>query len=482
MRLLIALLFSTALTTHAARAADITYEGADQLKTKILSYLPKQMGEAGVVDVRPGTDAYELRVDPSVLLKDIDPKTFTISGLKPLLAAIRPLADGTWNYSQSDSLDVKGTFKAGEETSDFTYKIDAFRFDGIYDPQIFYFRNAEASANGISITSTSGPQSVAASFGPMIANLDSRPEPQGKVTLHSATSATQFAEKVIDPSGIEVDVTADSLAVDVALAGLAFKPLQDIVLFAMEKAEEKTETLTSEDKARLKQMLGASLPIFDKLAETIDFTNFGVTTPIGQFGAKKLSYSINSTGLSDGAKAGFGIALDQPSVPLELVPDVYRAAVPDSFAVSVAVDNLNLESGIRYFLDHADFDAAEPLDEQESAEIQQVFLPGGLVTIRYDDVRARSAIYDVSLSGTTTFDPKAEAQQSTEMTIYAKDLDKTIAYLQQNAQAVPDFNQAAFFVMMAKGMAKQAPDGRSMWTVSVDETNKVKINGQDLPF
>jgi hypothetical protein len=35
---------------------------------------------------------------------------------------------------------------------------------------------------------------------------------------------------------------------------------------------------------------------------------------------------------------------------------------------------------------------------------------------------------------------------------------------------------------MIKGFAKQAPDGRQMWNIVVDENKKVKINGQDLPF
>ncbi|RWX78633.1 hypothetical protein EPK99_08525 [Neorhizobium lilium] len=482
MRLLIALLFSTALGTHASSAAEITYEGAKQIKEKILSYLPEGFASSGLIEVRPGTSAYDLTVNPAVLLKDIDPKTITVSGLKPLLSALRPLDDGTWQFSQSDSLDVKGSITASEQTSDFSYKIDAFRFDGVYDPQILYFRSAEMTADGMAMTSKSGPQSLDARFGSLKSTMDSRQEPQGKVTLHSNALVKSFAETVIDPSGLQVDFSADSLSMDVSLNGLAFKPLQDMVLFVMDKVKEETETVSAEDKARLTQMIRASLPVFDGLAETIDFTNLDIATPAGKFGAQTVRYSINSTGLSDGAKAGFGIAFDKPSIPPGLIPDAYEVAVPESFAMNISVDKLNLASGINYFLDHADFDAAAPLDDQQTAEIERIFLPGGAVTVRYDEVRARSSIYDVSLSGTTTFYPEETARQNTEVTVFARDLDKTIAYLQQNAQTVPDFNQAAFFVLMAKGFAKQMPDGSNMWAVSVDETNKVKINGQDLPF
>ncbi|TDK39015.1 hypothetical protein E2F50_02425 [Rhizobium deserti] len=480
MRLLTALLFSTALGAHPAGAAEITYQGAKQIEEKIISYLPDSIAKPGLLSVRPGTSAYELAVDFSILLKDVDPKTFTIDGLKPFLSAIRPLDDGTWHLSQSDSLEVKGHVTAADETSDFGYKIDAFRFDGVYDPQILYFRSGEMTANGMTMTSKSGGQSLDARFGSMKSTMDSSREAEGKVTLRSNAVIKSFAETVVDPSGMQVEFSADTFLVDVALTGLAFKPLQDIVLFVMDKAE--VEQLVEEDKTRLKDMIRASLPVFDGLAETIDFANLDVDTPAGRFGAETLRYTINSTGLSDGAKAGFGISVDTPSIPPDLVPEMFKVAIPDNFSLNISVDKLNLASGIRYFLDHADLDADTPLNDEQSAEIGRIFLPGGAVTIRYDDVQARSSIYDFSLSGTTTFYPDDTARQNTEVTVYARDLDKTIAYLQQNAQAVPDFNQAAFFVLMAKGFAKQAPDGRQMWTVSVDETNKVKINGQDLPF
>src|SRR5688572_25264476 len=124
MRLIPALLLSTALVTQPALAAEITHEGARQLEQKFTSYLPDSVAKSGLIKVRPGTADYEVTFDPTVLLKDVDPKTFSISGLKPLLSLIRPLEDGSWNFSQSADLDVKGQFTAGTEKTDFSYKID----------------------------------------------------------------------------------------------------------------------------------------------------------------------------------------------------------------------------------------------------------------------------------------------------------------------------------------------------------------------
>ena len=67
-----------------------------------------------------------------------------------------------------------------------------------------------------------------------------------------------------------------------------------------------------------------------------------------------------------------------------------------------------------------------------------------------------------------------------DVTIKAKDLDKTIKYLQDNAQKVPEFGQASFMVLMMKGFGKADADGTTVWNVKLDETGKVTINGQEM--
>lgn len=112
MRLMPALLLSTALTASPALAADITYDGAKQLEDQLNGYLPADLAKAGVIKVRPGTGDYEVNFDAAPILKKFDPTTITISGLKPFLSLVRPLDNGTWNVSQKDNLDIKGTFTA----------------------------------------------------------------------------------------------------------------------------------------------------------------------------------------------------------------------------------------------------------------------------------------------------------------------------------------------------------------------------------
>ncbi|OBZ93252.1 hypothetical protein ADU59_22600 [Pararhizobium polonicum] len=480
MRLLSALLLSTALVTQSVQAADISHQGAQQLEQKFTSYLPGELAKSGLIKVRPGTEDYEVTFDPTVLLKDIDPKTFSISGLKPFLSLIRPMEDGFWHFAQTADLDVKGQFTTGAEKTDFTYKIDAMRSEGIVDPDLLYFKSMDMTADGITVTSKSPQQSLEARFGSMTSTLNTKKATPETVDIRSNMAMNGFTETVIDPTKVQVDISADNVTADVAFNGLAYRPLQDIVFFLVDAVKRKT--LLPTEQVRLKALVRANLPMFETLLESVEVANLKVGTPTGTFGAETLRYTINTNGLKDNASFGIGIAFDKPSVPPGTVPDAFKAALPDTVSTHISLENLNLASGITYFIDHADFNADKTLTDAQAAEAGRLFLPGGALTIKYNDVSARSSVYDFSLSGTTIVYPEQPGRQNTDLTLYAKDFDKTISYLQENAATVPQFGQAAFMLLMIKGFAKQTPDGRQMWNIAVDENKKVKINGQDLPF
>ncbi|CAN7459263.1 hypothetical protein LJR098_004320 [Rhizobium sp. LjRoot98] len=480
MRLIPALLLSTALITQSVQAADISHQGAQELERKFTSFLPETLAKTGLIKVRPGTADYELTFDPTVLLKDIDPKTFSISGLKPLLSLIRPMDDGLWHFSQAADLDVKGQFTTGPEKTDFTYKIDAMRAEGIVDPDLFYFKTADMSADGIFMTSVSPQQSVEARFGSMTSTMNSTRATPQTIDIRGNTALNGFTETIIDPLKMKVDISADTVTADVAVNGLAYRPLQDLVFFVFDNV--KKEKLLATEQVRLKSLIRANLPMFENLLESIEIANFRIATATGTYGAETLRYTIDTNGLKDDAKVGFGVTIDKPSLPPGQVPEAFASALPQTVTARISLEKLNLASGITYLIDRANFDADKPLTDEQSAEAGRIFLPGGAMTIRYDEVSARSAVYDFSLSGTTTVYPEQPDRQNTDVTLYAKDFDNTVSYMQKNAATVPEFGQAAFMLLMIKGFAKQTPDGRQMWNITVDESKKVKINGQDLPF
>jgi hypothetical protein len=131
-------------------------------------------------------------------------------------------------------------------------------------------------------------------------------------------------------------------------------------------------------------------------------------------------------------------------------------------------------------LEHADFTKPEPLTPAQSDELGKIVLPDGKMHIDFTDVYAKSAVYDLSLAGQMQVNPNDSDKPIVDVVIKAKDLDKTIKYLQDNAQKVPEFGQASFMVLMMKGFGKADADGTTVWAVKLDETGKVTINGQEM--
>ena len=165
-----------------------------------------------------------------------------------------------------------------------------------------------------------------------------------------------------------------------------------------------------------------------------------------------------------------------------MLPAAFVEAVPDRATFKAAVTNLDLAGAVNYLVDHADFTKPEPLTEEQNKELGKIVLPDGSMTVEFEDVSAVSPIYDVHLSGRMLVYPEQKDRHSADVTITMREFDKTVAYLQKNAATVPQFGQAAFGLLMMKGLARDAGGGTQAWDLKVGEDGKVLINGQPLPF
>ncbi|MCO5154808.1 MULTISPECIES: hypothetical protein [unclassified Shinella] len=122
------------------------------------------------------------------------------------------------------------------------------------------------------------------------------------------------------------------------------------------------------------------------------------------------------------------------------------------------------------------------MTEAQNQEIGRIILPDGAMTMEFEDISAVSPIYDVHLAGKMLVYPEQQDRHSAEVTVTMRNFDKTIAYLQKNAATVPEFGQAAFGLLMMKGLARDAGGGAQAWDLTVDKDGKVLVNGQPLPF
>jgi hypothetical protein len=466
--------------TSPALAQEISPSEADSIQQRLTRYLPQEMIDAGLVTVKAASSFYELRFNPTVLLEKAKTGALQVEGLKPMTAYLRPTPEGTYRIEASDSFDIKGSVDASAGKNSFSYLVESMKLDGVYDPEILYFTSADWTAKRLAFSSTSAQESVTASFGETAMRVSAEKKDAGTLDISTNGVMKAFAETITGgPSG-RVDIGADTVDIDVNLDGARYKSFQDLTFFVLDNMHKKQ--LDAPDAARLKDLLRASMPVFDNLTETIKAKNFTVGTDKGTFGAESVAYKIDMNGIAHSTRVGFGFDVEKPKPPAGVLPAAFEGAVPERASFKAAVTNLDLAGAVTYLIDHADFTKPQPLTDEQNKEIGRIILPNGTMTVEFEDVSAVSPIYDVHLTGKMMVYPEEKDRHSADVTITMRNFDKTVAYLQQNAATVPQFGQAAFGLLMMKGLARDAGDGAQAWDLTVGEDGKVLINGRPLPF
>ncbi|QRI65697.1 hypothetical protein JQ506_12310 [Shinella sp. PSBB067] len=461
-------------------AQEVSPSEAESIQQRLTRYLPQDMIDAGLITVKAATSFYELRFDPKVLLDKARSGVVKLEGLKPMTASLRPSADGTYRIESNDSFDIKGDIDLPEGRNSFSYVIDSMKLDGIYDPEILYFTSADWTARKLSFSSTSPKDSVTASFGDMAMHVSAEKKDANTLDISSTGVMNAFAETITSAQSGRVEIGADKLDIDVSMAGARYKVMQDLVFLVLDNMHK--QRLEAPEAARLKDLLRTALPVFDDLKETIRASNVTVGTDEGTFGAQAVNYNVGMNGIARSTRLGFGFGIEKPVPPAGLLPPAYAGLLPEQATFNLAVADLDLAGAVTYLVDHADFTKPKPLTDEESKEIGRIVLPGGAMTLEFEDVSAVSPVYDVHLTGKMTVYPDDKDRHSADVTITMRDFDKTVTYLQKNAAAVPEFGQASFGLLMMKGLARDAGNGAQAWDLTVGEDGKVLINGRPLPF
>jgi hypothetical protein len=470
-----------ALSPIASRAAEINEAGAQKLLDSLTYYLPKGVADSGFLTVTPGSQRYELRMDFAALLKDVDPKTFTIEGLKPLSYYLTPQDDGLWKTELNDRLDVSGSFTADGKPSTFVYKIEKMTGDALFDPAVSFFRSSNAAYENIAITSQTGPEMVDIAVAKASQDMRLENVANGRGDLVSNFSLSGLSETINSPGpGGQVRIDAASMdgRVQMDKAGLA--PMRDIVVFVLDLVKSGKKNLSAEESTKLKALIRANVPLVDNLVEDIHFRDVKVNASNMTFSAADIGYKIAFNGLKPDSRFEFEVSATDPTAPAGLLPPGTEGALPKSLSFGMAVRSLNLEGVMTYLADHADFTKDQPLTPQQSEELGKIVLPDGKMNFEFTNVAAKSDVYDIALTGTMQVDQAQSDKPNMNVDIVARDFDKTVKFLQDNAATVPEFGQGAFMALMMKGFGREQPDGSILWNVKMGADGQVFINGQAM--
>ncbi|EJC80497.1 hypothetical protein Rleg4DRAFT_2128 [Rhizobium leguminosarum bv. trifolii WSM2297] len=462
----------------SADGAEINQDGANAVKETLTKLLPEELAKSGLITVNPAGTRYEIIYDLAKLLVKADPATFTINGLTPFSMFATPLDSGLWNVEGDNKFNVSGHFKgADQKPTDFAYSIASLVYTGVFDPAISYLRSGTFAAKDIKISSKSETEEVHATIASMDQKLSSTDSAggNGRVDFVGSGSMSDFVEQVSGLQMPPVEIRSGSINVEAKVNGLPAKQIREMVFFVLEHLEEKE--LSPENSDKIKGIVKEAFPLLTSFSETIGVNNLTISSEMGKGGAKAFGYNLAIDGPSDAMRFGFGMNAQEISLDTPLMPANYSAFMPTNLDFQLALPNLNFAS-LGDALMALDFNDKAP--ETSGEEMAKKLFRDGRLTVEFPKISAKSEVYDIDMTGKIEGRVDTEKDYSMEATIFARDLDKTIAAVQELAKTDPDLNQVSFGIMMVKGFAKTDADGRSRWDISVSRDGSVAVNGQQI--
>ncbi len=465
----------------ASRAADVNEQGAKNLLGNLTYFMPKDMAKSGIIAVKPVNGRYEVTYDLKKFLDKLNVTGFVITGLKPLTALATPQDNGLWNIEGSNAIDVTARSKPGQTPSvELRYALASSSFKGVFDPALYYVRSMDMKGSGITFTTQTidkdnAVQKSDATADSIVYTLSSSDsgEPD-KLDLKMDGSLQSLNNKISSDTMTLAEIKVGAIDFNASATKLPVKALNELFRFFSEHKEAKT--LSEDESTALKALLQKMMPIVGSFGETVALKDVSVTTPLGDGGLRQMDYSFKVAGPSNAMNADFGLRAEKLTLASGLVPEDYVAFIPNAAEMQVQLPNLNF-TALAEVLQQTDFNhpaGQEAVDKQ----LRQAMFPDGTMTVNFPKVSAVSGLYDVEASGSMRGALDDTDRVTMNMTVLARDLDKTIAAVQEAAKTQQDLAQFSFGLMMAKGFAKTDPDGRSRWEVSIADDKTVTINGQ----
>ncbi|MDK4720810.1 hypothetical protein PH552_15805 [Rhizobium sp. CNPSo 3968] len=463
------------------QAAEVSEQGAKDLYGNLTYFLPDDIAKSGAISVKPVGANYEVTYDLQKLLDKLNVSGFNISGLKPLMMLATPLDSGLWNIEGNNAMDVTARSEPGKGSdSEFRYALASSTVKGVFDPALHYLRSMEMKGQGLTFAAKTTDENksvqkndaTAESISYALSSADSG-EP-GRLDIKMDGSLQSLYNKISSDDETLGEIKIAAIDFNMGATKLPLKAVNSLLQFVSEHKEEKT--LSDKDSEALKALVMNAMPIVGSFDESVAIKDIALATPLGNGGLQKMGYSFKIAGPADAMNADFGLSAEKLTLETGMVPEDYVAFIPDTADIQVQVPSLNFTALMNVLKDtnFKEPDGNKAIDEK----LQKAMFPDGTVTINFPKISAVSGLYDVEASGSMRSWLTEKDRVAMKMTVFARDLDKTIAAIQEAAKTKADLSQVSFGLMMAKGFAKTDADGRSRWDIDLSDDGHVSVNGQ----
>lgn len=477
MRYLLPIMSGLILVTPAFGQA-IDTDGAARLSQDLSRYIGPDAIANKIVTVVPDGAAYRITFDVNALAGLIPPEAKAKVDVAPLVIAVKPLGDGTWDVS-GDAIPA-GSFEADgpEGRYSMRWAVADGKHSGIYDPALAAFRAMEGTQSGMTMSSKEPRQQMQASTGRGAFKMTGAASPAGGADLTFNQALADFMETVQiaeEPGGpsMPVTVTADNLVIDGNAKGYRTRALLDLLAFGVAHPDKAKLAASQAD---LKSTLLAALPFWDRLDSTYRFDDLKVETPLGAFSAATVTSGFGMDGFIQNGTLAYKIALAGMTIPAGVAPVWSGPLLPTDIELNISSVGFDLDGAARKVIEGFDLNSDPVLPDAVVNGIAADFVmnPPKVVIQRST---ARNADTELAFEGEVTF---PAGKPDANVTVDVAGFDRLIEKLHAASKSEPKITQYLPMALVAKGFGKTLPDGRTQWVVQAKADGSVSVNGVKL--
>ena len=469
-RLSLAVFVATSLPALAAT----TQADADKIRDALKPYLGPMTDQ---VKIQPMDDGYKATLDFTALLAEAKAQGFDAS-LSPLEFTAKPAGGDIWKLHQEGDVSFAAKFPGGYVNEKFTGMTQDITLDlaqGLITEVLGGAKTVSIDEQVPDQKGHSATVKMTADGLTVKSNTKANPD-GGSDTAFTEAFGTWAMTVHSDAEGQPMDIAVKSAGgtFDGSIVGLQGRPMLDVWRFMIAHIKQKP---TAADQGDLKSALSASLPLFKVITSKGAVTKVDVSTPLGNFGAEKIGFTLNANGLVKDGMFQEGLSVEGLTIPPGVAPAWANALVAKNTSLDVKITGFDLATWSKGMVDNADFSKDDPVPKSVVDALALGILTTGAATITIGPSSISNNTYNLSVQGAFSAGPAA--QPSGKATVKMTGFDDVMKAL-TGAPAEAGLKDSGAVMIVAKGLGKTGGDGSISWDIEATKDGQFLVNGTDV--
>jgi hypothetical protein len=457
--------------------AEATDEGAARLTQVFQTYLGTV---EGVVTVAVAGDSYTLTLDaaPFAALAAENGGSASVS---PMVMTLTDNGDGTWDVTQDQALTL--AFAVPGQV-DVKADIASFTSEGVFDEALMSFTSSTSEMTNLTMVQkitdpTAGEMTSNVTVASATYETTGVAGAAGGVDNTVKMELTGLTQDFLVPAtegmpAMPVTMTAETMVQTGKIDGL--RPDAFYQMMAWFVANPSEEAMLAQ-RAGMKSILQAGLPLFGAMTTTSTGKNIAVTTPMGGVSMAEIGIDVDVNGLVAEGKLREAISVKGLTLPTEMIPPWAVPILPKDISFDFQVTDFDAAAAANVAMGLFDLPPGTEPDDAFNAALLAALLPKGTVTIGLNPGGISGDGYALTYQGAMVAGPETEIPTGTA-TITLTGIETLQAALDAAPEDIK--GQAMMGVGMAQGMAKPGPNGELVWEIDASVPGSLSVNGMQM--